>query len=181
MPEATYIALIPLLPLTGFLILGLFGRKYFNRSGGIIATILLLASTILALYTAYGYFFDYGKVNGVYEKLVPVSFTWLDFSKGVSINMGILLDPISVMMIVVVTFISLMVHIYSLGYMKGEERFSVYYSFLSLFTFSMLGLVLACNIFQIYIFWELVGVSSFLLIGFYYDKASAVSASNKAF
>lgn len=95
--------------------------------------------------------------------------------------MGIILDPISVMMIVVVTFISLMVHIYSLGYMKGEERFSVYYSFLSLFTFSMLGLVLACNIFQIYMFWELVGVSSFLLIGFYYDKPSAVAASKKAF
>ena len=181
MPEATYIALIPLLPLAGFLILGLFGRKYFNRSGGIIATILLLASTILALYTAYGYFFDYGKVNGVYEKLVPVSFTWLEFSKGVSINMGILLDPISVMMMVVVTFISLMVHIYSLGYMKGEERFATYYSFLGLFTFSMLSLVIASNIFQIYIFWELVGISSFLLIGYYYDKPSAVAACKKAF
>jgi NADH-quinone oxidoreductase subunit L len=74
-----------------------------------------------------------------------------------------------------------MVHIYSLGYMKGEERFSTYYSFLSLFTFSMLGLVLSSNIFQIYIFWELVGVSSFLLIGFYYNKPSAVAASKKAF
>jgi len=84
-------------------------------------------------------------------------------------------------MIVVVTFVSLMVHVYSLGYMKGEERFATYYSFLSLFTFSMLGLVLACNIFQIYIFWELVGVSSFLLIGYYYDKPSAVAASKKAF
>lgn len=181
MPEATYIALIPLLPLAGFLLLGLFGRKYFTRSAGIIATILLLASTILALYTAYGYFFDYGKVNGVYEKLVPVSITWLEFSKGVSIDMGILLDPISVMMMVVVTFISLMVHIYSLGYMKGEERFATYYSFLGLFTFSMLSLVIASNIFQIYIFWELVGISSFLLIGYYYEKPSAVAACKKAF
>ena len=181
MPEATYIALIPLLPLTGFLILGLFGRKYFNRSAGIIATVLLLASTILALYTAYGYFFDYGKVNGIYEKLVPASITWLKFSKDISINMGILLDPISVMMMVVVTFISLMVHIYSLGYMKGEERFATYYSFLGLFTFSMLSLVIASNIFQIYIFWELVGISSFLLIGYYYDRPSAVAACKKAF
>jgi NADH-quinone oxidoreductase subunit L len=74
-----------------------------------------------------------------------------------------------------------MVHIYSLGYIKGEERFATYYSFLSLFTFSMLGLVLSSNIFQIYIFWELVGVSSFLLIGYYYDKPSAVAASKKAF
>jgi NADH-quinone oxidoreductase subunit L len=95
--------------------------------------------------------------------------------------MGIILDPISVMMLVVVTFVSLMVHIFSLGYMKGEERFGTYYSFLSLFTFSMLGLVVASNIFQIYIFWELVGVSSYLLIGFYYDRPSAVAASKKAF
>jgi len=95
--------------------------------------------------------------------------------------MGIILDPISVMMIVVVTFVSLMVHVFSLGYMKGEERFATYYAFLSLFTFSMLGLVLASNIFQIYMFWELVGVSSFLLIGYYFEKPSAVAAAKKAF
>ncbi len=100
---------------------------------------------------------------------------------GLTIEMGVLLDPISVMMIVVVTFVSLMVHIYSLSYMKGEERFPAYYAFLGLFTFSMLGLVLSSNLFQIYIFWELVGVSSFLLIGFYYSKSSAVAAAKKAF
>ena len=107
--------------------------------------------------------------------------TWLTFSEGVSIDMGILVDPISVMMLVVVTVVSLMVHVYSLGYMKGDERFATYYSFLSLFTFSMLGLVIAVNIFQIYMFWELVGVSSFLLIGYYFEKPSAVAASKKAF
>jgi len=95
--------------------------------------------------------------------------------------MGIILDPISVMMLVVVSFISLMVHIYSLGYMKGEKRFSTYYAFLGLFTFSMLGLVMSSNIFQMYFFWELVGVSSFLLIGYYYDRPSAVAACKKAF
>jgi NADH-quinone oxidoreductase subunit L len=188
MPNGTLIALIPLLPLAGFILLGLFGRKYLKNSSGIIGTVLLLASTILAIYTAYEYFFVYGKVAGVYEKKFPLNYTWLEFlpagqagSKGVSIDMGILLDPISVMMLVVVTFVSLMVHIYSLGYMKGEERFSTYYSFLSLFTFSMLGLVVSCNLFQIYIFWELVGVSSFLLIGYYYNKPSAVAACKKAF
>src|SRR5665647_795422 len=181
MPNAIYIALIPLLPLVGFLILGLFGRKYFRKSSGIVATVLILAATILAIYTAYGYLFEYGKVNGVYEKLVPLKYTWLEFSKGVSIDMGILLDPITCMMLVVVTFVSLMVHIYSLAYMKGEERFATYYSFLGLFTFSMLALVISSNIFQIYIFWELVGVSSFLLIGFYYEKPSAVAACKKAF
>ena len=95
--------------------------------------------------------------------------------------MGIILDPISVMMIIVVSFVSLMVHIFSLGYMKGEERFSTYYAFLSLFTFSMLALVLSGNIFQIYIFWELVGVSSYLLIGYYFERPTAVAASKKAF
>src|SRR5678815_4662375 len=87
----------------------------------------------------------------------------------------------SVMMLVVITTVSLMVHIYSLGYMKGESGFQRYYAFLSLFTFSMLGLVVSTNIFQMYIFWELVGVSSYLLIGFYFDKPSAVAASKKAF
>src|SRR5664279_4723333 len=174
-------ALIPLLPLAGFLILGLFGRKYFKNSSGIIATLLLLAATVLAIYTAYGYFFEYGKVNGVYEKLVPLKYTWLEFSQGVSIDMGILLDPITCMMLVVITFVSLMVHIYSLAYMKGEERFATYYAFLGLFTFSMLGLVLSSNIFQLYIFWELVGISSFLLIGYYYDRPSAAAAAKKAF
>ncbi|MEP7251191.1 MAG: NADH-quinone oxidoreductase subunit L [Ginsengibacter sp.] len=181
MPAPFFITLIPLLPLAAFVILGLFGKNAFKKTAGAIATLLILMSTILAFYTAYEYFFNVGKVNGVYEKIIPLSITWLEFSKGLSIDMGILLDPISVMMLVVVTFISLMVHIYSLAYMKGEERFSTYYSFLGLFTFSMLGLVLSSNIFQVYIFWELVGISSFLLIGFYYDKPSAVAACKKAF
>ena len=181
MPNATIIALIPLLPLAGFLLLGLFGRKIFKNSSGLIGTALLLTSTILALYTAYEYFFVYGKVDGVYQQFMPMKLTWLEFSPGVSIDIGLTVDSISVMMLVVVTFVSLMVHIYSLGYLKGEERFPTYYSFLGLFTFSMLGLVLASNIFQIYIFWELVGVSSFLLIGYYYDKPSAVAACKKAF
>ncbi len=184
MNYSSYIALIPLLPLASFVILGLFGKKYFNpakRGTGLIGCLVLLISTALALYAAYHYFFVDGKVNGVYQTLIPVKYTWLIFSSSLSIDMGIILDPISVMMLVVVTFVSLMVHIFSLGYMKGEERFGTYYSFLSLFTFSMLGLVIASNIFQIYIFWELVGVSSYLLIGFYYDRPSAVAASKKAF
>lgn len=175
------IALIPLLPLATFVLLGLFGRKFFKTSGGIIGTASLFASTIIALYTAYRYFFIDGKVNGVYRQIVALKYTWLSFSPNMSIDMGVLVDPISMMMIVIVTFISLMVHIFSLGYMKGEDRFATYYAFLSLFTFSMLGLVLSTNIFQIYIFWELVGVSSFLLIGYYFFKPSAVAASRKAF
>ena len=181
MNYSSYIALIPLLPLAGFVLLGLFGKKTSRSYSGIIGCIVLLISTSLALYTAYHYFFVDGKINGAYPALVPIKYTWLSFSPTLSIDMGIVLDPISVMMLVVVSFVSLMVHIYSLGYMKGEKRFSTYYAYLSLFTFSMLGLVVASNIFQIYIFWELVGISSYLLIGFYYDRPSAVAAAKKAF
>ncbi len=181
MTGAYYLLLIPLLPLLSFLVLGLFGRKYFNRQAGWIGTLFLLGSTVLSLWAAYQYFFVMGPTNGVYESIRAFQYTWLEFSPSVSIDMGILIDPISVMMIVVVSFVSLMVHVFSLGYMKGEERFATYFSFLGLFTFSMLGLVLSTNIFQIYMFWELVGVSSYLLIGFYYQKHSAVAAAKKAF
>ena len=117
----------------------------------------------------------------MYQKIIDLKYSWLEFSPNVSIDMGVIVDPISVMMLIVVTSVSLMVHVFSLGYMKGEERFATYYAFLSLFTFSMLGLILSVNIFQVYMFWELVGVSSFLLIGYYFNKPSAVAASKKAF
>lgn len=173
---------IPLLPLLSFLILGFFGKRMSGVAGGWLGTLLLAGSAFLSLCTAYDYFFIAGKnAAGVYQAIEPVKMVWMQFGDRMSIDMGLLLDPISCMMLVVVTVISLMVHIYSIGYMKGEERFSTYYAYLGLFTFSMLGLVLAVNLFQIYIFWELVGVSSFLLIGFYYDRASAIAAAKKAF
>jgi NADH-quinone oxidoreductase subunit L len=181
MVNYSYIVWIPLLPLITFLVLGIFGRKHFTTLSGFIGTASLLASTILSFIAAKQYFFVDGKVNGVYQKIIAFKYTWLQFSPNVSIDMGITVDPISVMMLVVVTFVSLMVHVFSLGYMKGEERFATYYAFLSLFTFSMLGLVMSSNLFQVYMFWELVGVSSFLLIGYYFDKPSAVAASKKAF
>ena len=181
MSNYLYILWIPLLPLATFVVLGLFGRKYFAKSAGIIGTASLLTSTLLSFVAAKQYFFVDGKVNGVYQKIIALKYTWLQFSPNVSIDMGIIVDPISVMMLIVVTSVSLMVHVFSLGYMKGEERFATYYAFLSLFTFSMLGLILSVNIFQVYMFWELVGVSSFLLIGYYFNKPSAVAASKKAF
>ena len=153
MSPYAYTALIPLLPLITFVILGLFGRRYLKTFSGTLGTVSLLFSTILSFYTAWHYFFIDGKLNGVYQKTIAFSYNWLQFSPNVSIDMGIILDPISVMMILIVSFVSLMVHIFSLGYMKGEERFATYYAFLSLFTFSMLGLVLSSNIFQIYMFW----------------------------
>ncbi len=181
MSNYLYILWIPLLPLASFVVLGLFGRKYFAKSAGIISTASLLTSTVLSFVAAKQYFFVDGKVNGIYQKIIALKYTWLEFSPNVSIDMGVIVDPISVMMLIVVTSVSLMVHVFSLGYMKGEERFATYYAFLSLFTFSMLGLILSVNIFQVYMFWELVGASSFLLIGYYFNKPSAVAASKKAF
>ncbi|NNV57678.1 NADH-quinone oxidoreductase subunit L [Limnovirga soli] len=175
------IALVPLLPLASSILLGLFGRKYIKNAAGIIGTAALLVSAVLSAYIAYEYFFVAGKIDNVYQPIIAMQYNWLQFTPSLSINLGIIIDPISVMMMVVVTFVSLMVHVFSLGYMKGEERYATYYAYLSLFTFSMLGLVISTNIFQTYMFWELVGVSSYLLIGYYFQKPSAVSAAKKAF
>src|SRR5512133_472497 len=164
-----------------FLLLGLAGHKLKARLSGLLGTAGLAIITVLSYITAYKYFFLSEKVDDAYQKIVAFNTTWLQFTDKLHIDLGVLIDPISVMMLVVITTVSLMVHIYSLGYMKGERGFERFYAFLSLFTFSMLGLVVATNIFQMYIFWELVGVSSYLLIGFYYQKPSAVAASKKAF
>ncbi|NOY35983.1 MAG: NADH-quinone oxidoreductase subunit L [Chlorobi bacterium] len=180
MIDFSYTILIPLIPLVVFLITGLLGMKWKPLVSGVLGTIGLGISFSLALYAAYQYFFV-AAVGDSYQTIIPVNMMWLSFTDHLKIYMGILLDPISVVMLVVVTTISFMVHIYSLGYMKGEKGFQRFYAFLSLFTFSMLGLVIATNIFQMYIFWELVGVSSYLLIGFYYSKPSAVAAAKKAF
>ncbi len=177
----SYTALIILIPLFIFILLGLAGHKLKGRISGLIGTGGLAVITALSYLTAFNYFFAGEKVNEAYQKIVAVNTVWLNLTDKLHIDMGVLLDPISVMMLIVVTTVSFMVHIYSLGYMKGERGFERFFAFLSLFTFAMLGLVVATNIFQMYIFWELVGVSSFLLIGFYYTKPSAMKASNKAF
>ncbi len=119
------ILLIPLLPLVSFLVLGIFGRRYLSSVSGIVGTTFMFISCILAIQTATDYFFHSGMIEGAYRSLIPFQMTWLPFSQDVSINVGVLLDPISVMMLVVVTVVSLMVHVYSLGYMKGEERSGV--------------------------------------------------------
>ena len=176
-----YSILILALPLVMFLILGLGGKFMKPVVAGTLGTLSLSVMAILSYTTAYQYFFGVGKVDGIYQGVYVFNESWLKFTDTLQIKMGMFLDPISVMMLVVITTVSLMVHIYSLGYMKGEKGFQRYYAFLSLFSFSMLGLVVATNIFQMYVFWELVGVSSFLLISFYYMKPSAVAASKKAF
>ncbi|HCY88660.1 MAG TPA: NADH-quinone oxidoreductase subunit L [Chitinophagaceae bacterium] len=184
MPSLLNIILIPLLPLLSFVWLGLSGRRQNHPMAGWLATAFMLVSLLLSIQTAFAYFSGAGMAGDSYRPMLVWDLEWLPFTataEGLAIHTGILLDPISVMMLIVVTSISCMVHLFSLGYMKGEQRFGMYYAYLGLFTFSMLGLVLSSNIFQMYMFWELVGVSSFLLIGFYYQKPAAVAAAKKAF
>ncbi|MDR0393667.1 MAG: NADH-quinone oxidoreductase subunit L [Tannerella sp.] len=176
-----YTILILVLPFFSFLLLGLGGKRFHPKVAGITGTIVLAVVTILSYVTAIDYFGGGRGADGKFPTCMPYDMTWLPLNDTLSIGMGILLDPISVMMLVVISTVSLMVHIYSLGYMKGETGFQRYYAFLSLFTMSMIGLVVAVDVFQMYVFWELVGVSSYLLIGFYYQKPAAVAASKKAF
>ena len=176
-----YTILILALPLLSFLVLALAGMKMPHRVAGTIGSLSLGTVAVLSYLTAYSYFTAPRTAEGTYPTLTPWNIDWLPFTQQLHIDMGIMLDPISVMMLIVISTVSLMVHIYSFGYMKGEKGFQRYYAFLSLFTFSMLGLVVATNIFQMYVFWELVGVSSYLLIGFYYTKPEAILASKKAF
>ena len=178
--DYSYVFLILLLPMLSFLVLGLAGMKMSHKVAGLIGTTSLGIVTVLSYVTAFSYFFGPRCADGAYPTIVPFNFTWLPLGN-LHFDLGFMIDPISAMMLIVISTVSLMVHIYSFGYMHGEKGFQRYYAFLSLFTMSMLGLVVATNIFQMYLFWELVGVSSYLLIGFYYPLHAAVAASKKAF
>ena len=175
--------LILVIPLTMFLLLGIAGCKMSHKLAGWLGCLGMGTTLVLSYITAFTYYFspEFVAENGERLQAVIFNIDWLAFTQHLVLRLGFFLDPISALMLIVITTISFMVHLYSLGYMEGEKGFQRYYAFLSLFSFSMLGLVVATNIFQMYIFWELVGASSYLLIGFYYTKHSAVSASKKAF
>ena len=182
--DITLPILILALPFTMFLILGIGGVKMSRKLAGSLGIVANGVLLVMAYWVAFTYFFSGDPafiVDGVRQQVELFDYTWLAFTDRMVVNIGFLLDPIAAMMLVVITTISFMVHLYSWGYMEHEPGFQRYYAFLSLFTFSMLGLVVATNIFQMYIFWELVGVSSYLLIGFFYKLPSAVAASKKAF
>lgn len=176
-----YTVWIPLLPLILFVFLGLTSGSIRPKFSGYIGTAGMTVTTLLSYFTAFQYFFNRPAGSESFEKIIAFNTVWLNLTEKLHIDIGVMLDPISVMMLVVITTVSLMVHIYSIGYMEGEKGYSRFFSFLSLFSFSMLGLVVATNIFQMYICWELVGVSSYLLISFYYEKPTAVAAGKKAF
>lgn len=172
--------LVLLAPLLAFVVIGLCwpgltGHRFAGPLAMGLAAFNLLFGLLLALAVSVRVFAGPGAA------VIPLNFAWLSFTPALTAGMGIYLDSLSVVMMVVVVSIALPVMIYSLGYMRGEEGFGRFFALLSLFVFSMLGLTLAGNIFQLFVFWELVGVSSYFLIGFWYQKPEAVAASKKAF
>ncbi len=167
-----HVWLIPALPLLAAILVSAGGRRSARLAGSITAGAVFF-SLIMALNVLTGLI----SAPGVEQ----VSMVWLRSAGNLSMELGMLVDPLSVIMLVIVCFISLMVQIYSLGYMAGDQGIVRYFSFMSFFTFSMLGLVLANNLITLYMFWELVGLSSYLLIGFWYHKPEAADAAKKAF
>ncbi len=169
--------LILALPLLTFVVNGLFLGNKCHKA----AAALAIACNGLAFVCAATLAVHYFTSDFAPNKTVLFQHDFLTFAGNLAATIGMLIDPLSLMMLVVVTFISFMVNIYSVGYMREDPSAGRFFSLLSLFSFSMLGLVAATNLFQMFIFWELVGVSSYLLIGFWYHKPSAVSASKQAF
>ncbi len=167
-----YAWLVPALPLLASAAAALFDRKW-----GRLAGVLTSTAVFVALALSLRILLESAARPGTHEWV----WTWLQTQGGLTLSLGLLLDPLSAVMLVVVTGVSLMVHLYSLGYMAGDAGLKRYFSFLSLFTFAMLGLVLAQNLVLLYIFWELVGLCSYLLIGFWYQKPEAANAGKKAF
>ncbi len=174
-----HLALVVLfLPLAGFTLLIFFGKKVPRQD--LIETGLLFVALAISLYIMVE------KVFFISAPRLDLTFRWLDLGAvvgypGFRIDLGIAIDNITAIMMVVVTLISSLVHLFSLAYMEGDVRYTRYYSYLGFFSFSMLGIVLSNNLLMMYAFWELVGISSYLLIGHWYEKKSASDAGKKAF
>jgi NADH-quinone oxidoreductase subunit L len=178
-----YSYLLLILPLLGFVVITFWPAGRYPKRAGQFAIIMAGLNMLYSLGLAAAYYQHVLSRPELYpdRTLICLDLAWLNFSPNLTANMGIYLDPISVMMIVVITVINLLVSIYSIGYMRDDPGFSRFFALLAMFSFSMLGLVVSSNILQMFVFWELVGVSSYALIGFWYEKPSAVAASKKAF
>ena len=169
--QQVYLA-IPLLPLLAAIVIGLFGKQLPRASAHLITIFGVAAAFALSLYVLKDALSGHVFNDTVY--------TWLT-SGNVSFEVGFLIDRLSAMMMVVVTFVSLMVHIYTIGYMEEDAGYERFFSYISLFTFSMLMLVMSNNFMQLFFGWEAVGLVSYLLIGFWYTRPTAIYANLKAF
>src|SRR5205809_1926603 len=172
MTELQLYLLVPLAPLAGAIVAGLGGRG-IGRSGAHWVTIAGVAVSFVASCAVFLDVLDGATFNG------PV-YTWL-VSGGTRFEIGFLIDRLSALMMVVVTFVSLMVHVYTVGYMADDPGYQRFFAYIALFTFSMLMLVMANNFLQLFFGWEAVGLVSYLLIGFWYTRPSAIYANLKAF
>jgi NADH-quinone oxidoreductase subunit L len=168
-----YAWLIPLFPLLSFLILTAVGRQ-LKDAGAYISLAAIFASFVVSLMI----FIE--RLGGNIEDYTWNKLQWIKLGTG-SLTMGFEVTNLNALMLVIVTLVSLLVNLYSKGYMHGDERINVFFAYIALFTFSMLGLVISENLIELYIFWELVGVCSFLLVGFWYFKPEARAAAKKAF
>jgi len=166
--------LIPLLPLLGFTIQMFFGKR-LPRGGDFLCIGLMFITLTLSILT-FIRIFSQGDPNYI----ETFGFEWIVLGD-LNLSFGFLLDTLTGVMLIVVSLVSFVIHLYSVGYMHGDSRYSRYFGYLGIFTFSMLGLILTDNLFGLYIFWELVGLSSYLLIGFWFEKKSAADAGKKAF
>jgi NADH-quinone oxidoreductase subunit L len=168
---------IPLAPLVGAVIAGLFGTKFLGNLIGRSA-----AHTVTILGVAISCLLSFMVLNDVMAgaRFNETIYTWMQLGE-LSLEVGFLVDPLTAMMMVVVTFVSLMVHIYTIGYMAEDEGYARFFSYISLFTFSMLMLVMSNNFLQLFFGWEAVGLVSYLLIGFWYKRPTAIFANMKAF
>ncbi len=162
---------ILLLPLFTFFFLIFFGRR-INKYRGITATVLMLINLVMAIVVT---------CNTWAANEFHARWEWFNLGKDISFTLGIQLDNLSAFMLIVVTGVSFLVHLFSIEYIRGDRHFEKYFAYLGLFTFSMLGIVLSDNLFAMFVFWELVGLSSYLLIGFYFQKEEAIYANKKAF
>jgi len=175
----TFALAILLLPLAAFAVM-IFVGKRLPRQGDWLSTSAIFAALVLALTVLYA------KLTQYHADTLALNFTWIDFHEVPGIGplrivLGFAVDNLTAVMLVVVTLISALVHLFSTGYMKGDVRYSRYFAYLGLFSFSMLTIVLANNLFLLYVGWELVGICSYLLIGHWYEKKSASDAAIKAF
>ncbi len=170
--------LIFLLPLFSFVIIGFFIRPFVkaeSRVAGYITIAAIGGSLALSIWALFA-------VMAAPHHEIPVpDVTWVVIEDGVTIHLGLIMDSLTAVMLIVVTVVSLMVQIYSQGYMHGDPGYHRYYAWMSLFTASMIGLVLASNLLFLFVFWEMVGLCSYLLIGFWFHKPSAADAAKKAF
>ncbi len=170
--------LIFLLPLFSFIIISFFIRPFVRKESRVAGYITITAiggSFILSLWALLAV------MSAPHHELPIPPVDWVIIENGVTIQLGIMMDSLTAVMLVVVTLVSLMVQIYSQGYMHGDPGYHRYYAWMSLFTMSMLGLVLANNLLFMFVFWEMVGLCSYLLIGFWFHRKSAADAAKKAF